>query len=187
MTFLEKIINNDKELFIYLNSLGNENWDTFWLAITNTLSWTPLFLLFLYLIFKAFGWKKGLVFLLLTAILVAFSDQFANLIKNTFERLRPLKDPSINQYIRILKNSGGYSFYSAHAATSTTITVFMYLTLKKYYNYTFLFFIWPLLFAYSRIYVGVHFPTDIIIGAIVGFLIGIIYYHLSLFVLKKIS
>lgn len=187
MTFFEKIILKDKELFIYLNSLGNENWDTFWVIVTDQFSWIPLYLLFLYLIFKAFGWKKGLIFLLLTAILVAFSDQFANFIKNTFERLRPFKDPSINQYIRILKNSGGYSFYSAHAATSSTITVFMYLSLKKHYNFTYLFFIWPILFAYSRIYVGVHFPIDIIIGAITGILIGIIYYKISLIILKRFS
>ncbi len=185
MTFLEKIIQSDKELFIYLNSLGNENWDTFWIIATNQLSWIPLYLLFLFLIFKAFGWKKGFILLLLTIVLIAFSDQFANFIKNTFERLRPFKDPSINQYIRILKNSGGYSFYSAHAGTSTAVTTFMYLTLKNKYNYTYLFFIWPVLFAYSRIYVGVHFPTDIICGAFVGFFIGFGFYKLSLFILKK--
>ncbi|MEN8124691.1 MAG: phosphatase PAP2 family protein [Bacteroidota bacterium] len=185
MTFLDKIILNDKELFIYLNSLGNENWDTFWIVITDQLSWIPLYLLFLYLIFKAFGWKKGLLFLILTAILIAFSDQFANFSKNLFERLRPNRDPSINQYIRILKNSGSYSFYSAHAATSTAVTSFMFLTLKKNYNYTYLFFIWPILFAYSRVYVGVHFPIDIIFGTFMGFLIGIIYYKISMILLKK--
>ena len=187
MTFLDKIIQLDKDLLVFLNGLGNENWDSFWLITTNQLSWIPLYLVFFYLIFKSLGWKKGVALIILTALLVTFSDQFTVFIKNSFERLRPNRDPSINEIIRILKNNKSFSFVSGHATTSTAVSLFMHLTLKKYYNYTILFFIWPLLFAYSRIYIGVHFPIDVTIGALLGFLIGIIFYRLSLKVLMKID
>ena len=108
-------------------------------------------------------------------------------MKNSFERLRPNRDPSINEFIRILKNNKSFSFISGHATTSTAVTLFMHLTLRKYYKYTLLFFIWPILFAYSRIYIGVHFPLDIICGALFGMLIGLLFYVLSLKLLAKID
>lgn len=187
MDFLDKLIEYDKELLIYINGLGTESWDTFWLIITNQLSWIPLYLLFFYLIFKAFGWKKGLGLLLLTAVLVTFSDQFTVFLKNYFERLRPNRDPSINGVIRILKNNSSFSFVSGHATTSTAVTLLMYLTLKKHYKYTVLFFIWPLLFSYSRMYLGVHFPLDVTMGALLGVLTGFVFYRLSLKLLDWID
>ena len=187
MTFFEKLIEYDKELFVYLNSLGNEHWDAFWMGVTNMLAWIPLYVFLLYLIYRAFGWKKTLFYLFFIALMVAFSDQFANLIKYTFERLRPNNDPEINTYIRILKTPRGFSFYSAHAGTSMVVSTFMYNTLKSYYKYMYLLFIWPVLFAYSRIYVGVHFPTDILTGALAGALIGYLFYRLSLYLLPKFN
>ena len=187
MTLLDKIIQYDKDLLVYLNGLGTENWDGVWLLITNQLSWIPLYLLFLYLIFRSFGWKKGLGLLLLTALMVTFSDQFTVFIKNYFERLRPNRDPSINEIIRILKNNSSFSFVSGHATTSTAVTLLMHLILKKYYPYTGLFFIWPLLFSYSRVYLGVHFPIDVLTGALLGLLIGYSFFKFSFSLLKWID
>ena len=186
MSFLDTIIEQDKELFIYLNSLGNETWDGFWVLVTNQFNWIPLFLFMFFLIFKAYGWKKGLLLVFIVAILVAFSDQFVNLIKNYFERLRPNNDTSINNLIRILKRPHSFSFVSGHATTSFAVTFFMIATLKKHYKYTLLFLIWPFLFAYSRIYVGVHFPIDIFLGMLLGLTIGFIFYKISISFLRKI-
>jgi undecaprenyl-diphosphatase len=187
LTFLEKIIHYDKELFVFLNALGNENWDTFWMTLTNQFSWIPLYILFFYLIFKSLGWKKGLALVLLTAVMVTFSDQLTVFIKNSFQRFRPNRDPSINEFIRILKNNKSFSFVSGHATTSMAVSLFMHLTLKKYYRYTVLFFIWPILFSYSRIYIGVHFPIDVTVGAVLGILIGMVFYKLSLNILLKLD
>ncbi len=187
MTLLDKIIQYDKDLLVYLNGLGTENWDGLWLLITNQLSWIPLYLLFFYLIFRSFGWKKGLGLLLLTALMVTFSDQFTVFIKDYFERLRPNRDPSINEITRILKNNSSFSFVSGHATTSTGVTLLMHLRLKKYYPYTGLFFIWPLLFSYSRIYLGVHFPIDVLTGALLGLLIGYSFFKLSFSLLNWID
>lgn len=186
MDFLDQIIEFDKELIIYLNNWGSEPWDAFWMLVTNQFSWIPLFLLLFYFIFKSYGWKKGLVLVFVAAALVAFSDQFVNLIKNNVARLRPNNDPTVNELIRILKHPRGFSFVSGHSTTSFAVTTFMILTLKKHYKHPYLLLIWPLLFAYSRIYVGVHFPIDIFIGMLVGIFIGISFYRLSLYFLKKV-
>ena len=180
MSLLDKIIDFDKELMVQLNGLGTESWDQFWIIATNQLSWIPLYLIFFYLIFKSLGWKKGLALVLLTAVLITFSDQFTVFLKDSFGRLRPNNDTSINSVIRILKNNKSFSFVSGHATTSMAVGLLMHLTLRKSYPYTWLFFIWPLIFAYSRIYIGVHFPLDVLCGALLGIGIGYSFYHLSL-------
>ena len=110
--------------------------------------------------------------LLITALLITFSDQFVNFVKNFYGRLRPNNDPTLKDMIRVLKNSGGYSFVSGHATTSVAVSFFVYLTIVQKYKYLWLIFIWPIFFGYSRIYVGVHFPVDILSGYLLGFLIG---------------
>jgi len=185
LSFLDTIIQKDKELFVYLNSLGSETWDGFWVFLTNQFNWTPFFLLIFFLLFKAYGWKKGLLLIIITALLVTFSDQFVNLIKDYFERLRPNNDPSINNIIRILKTPHSFSFVSGHSTTSFAVITFMIASLKNYYKYPFFLLIWPILFAYSRIYVGVHFPIDIFAGMLLGILEGYVFYKIGMFFLKK--
>jgi undecaprenyl-diphosphatase len=184
--FWDELILKDRELLVELNSLGTEKWDSFWLIVTNQFSWIPLFILLFALIFKAFGWKKGIALVLLSAILVAFSDQLVNLIKNTVMRLRPNNDLELKSIIRALKHPRGYSFVSGHSTTSFAVTFFMFLLLKKHFKYIGFLFIWPILFAYSRIYCGVHFPIDIFLGMILGLIIGFVFYQFSKILLKKV-
>ncbi len=165
-------IQKDKQILIYLNSLGSEQWDPFWLFITNQFNWAPLFLLIIFLIFKNFGWKKGGFLFLFIILLVAFSDQFTNVIRGIFERLRPNNDTSINHLLRTLITPQSYSFTSGHATTSMTFSVFAYLLFKDSYKYIKFIFIFPIFFAYSRLYLGVHFPIDILAGATIGAILG---------------
>jgi undecaprenyl-diphosphatase len=187
MELLDFIIQQDKELMIFLNNLGSESWDSFWYATTNKLTWIPFFLLLLYLLFKAFGAKKGFSILLIVALVITFTDQFTNLVKFTFERLRPCNDLTINEQLRILKQSNSFSFFSGHSSNSFAVTTLLFLLLKKYFKYMGLLFIWPLLFAYSRVYIGVHFPSDIFVGMIFGILTGMIFYKISIRILNRIQ
>ena len=180
---LDSIIQKDKQLLIYLNNLGNEQWDSIWLVITNQFYWAPLFVFVFYLIVKSFGWKRGGFMIFSMILLVAFSDQFTNLIKDTTARLRPNNDPEIKHLLRHLINPQSNSFISGHATTSTFFSVFVILLLRNKYKKIYLILIFPLLFAYSRLYLGVHFPIDIFVGIITGVIFGNLYY----FLFKKID
>lgn len=175
---LEKIIDLDKKIFIYLNALGSESYDGLWLLITKQVYWTPLFLLIFYLLQQKLGWKNFLYSILFTAVLILICDQTANLFKETFQRLRPCNDLEIKDLIRIVKSSNTKSFFSGHATNSMATTVFACMILKKYYKYSFLLFLFPLIFAYSRIYLGLHFPTDILTGYAFGAAFGFVFYKM---------
>ena len=172
------IIQKDKELLIYLNNLGTENWDTLWLGITHQFNWAPLFIFIIFLVIKNFGWKRGGVVIISMILLVAFSDQFTNLIKNSVERLRPNNDPEIKHLLRIFIKPQSFSFMSGHATTSTFFSVFTVLLLREKYKYIYFVLLFPLVFAYSRVYLGVHFPLDISVGIIIGTLFANLYFIL---------
>jgi undecaprenyl-diphosphatase len=170
------IIQKDKELLIFLNNLGSEQWDSFWLVITNQFYWIPLFLFVFYMVIKSFGWKRGGFMILAMILLVAFSDKFTVFIKDTTLRLRPNNDPEILHLLRTLIKPQSHSFMSGHATTSTFFSVFVILLLKEKYKYIYLILLFPLFFAYSRLYLGVHFPIDVSVGIITGILLANIYY-----------
>ena len=132
---LERIKELDINLLVYLNSLGSEAFDKFWLIITNQLNWTPLFLLMFYVIYKKIGGKQTLYVLLFIAILITFTDQTTNLFKHTFQRLRPCNNPDINSIIRVVQVRNSYSFFSGHAANTMAVATFLFLVLKRYFKY----------------------------------------------------
>lgn len=173
----ETIIQKDKELLVFLNNLGSEQWDPFWLAITNQFNWAPLFLLILFIIFKTFGWKRGGIMVLSLIILVTISDQLTVFIKDHTQRLRPNNDPEIMHMLRTLIKPQSFSFMSGHATTSTFFSVYVILLLERRFNWAYLIFIFPALFAYSRVYLGVHFPLDITVGICTGIALANIYYY----------
>jgi undecaprenyl-diphosphatase len=182
---LEKILTIDKQILIFLNGLGSIQYDNFWLIVTKQANWTPFFLLLLYIVFKNIGWKQTLVLVVFVAILLTFTDQVTNGFKYYFERLRPVNDPEINQLLRIVKESKSFSFFSGHAANSMAAAMFLYQLLHKNYRYFGLIFIWPVFFSYSRIYLGLHFPTDLLVGYFFGASFGFGFYKLYQLTLTK--
>lgn len=183
---LERLVQLDKNILVFLNGLGSESYDGLWLFITKQLHLTPFFLVILYLVYKKLGsWKNFLWVIVSIAILITVTDQFTNLIKNSVQRLRPCNDADINTIIRIVKSSSSFSFFSGHAANSMASTVFVFMILKRHYKYAFLLFLFPLIFAYSRIYLGLHFPGDILTGYAVGATLGCLFYNLYQIVIKK--
>jgi undecaprenyl-diphosphatase len=175
---LEKILSLDTELFVYLNGLGSETFDGFWLMITKQYNWIPLFLLLLYLIYNKLGAKQSVYLLLIVAILLVLTDQTANLFKNGFQRLRPCNNPEINSFIRIVQSRNSFSFFSGHATSSMGVTTFLYLVFRKDFKYFWLLFLWPLIFAYSRIYLGLHYPLDIVSGYLCGIILAFLMFKL---------
>lgn len=173
---LDKILSLDQKLFVFLNSLGSETFDGFWLLITKQTSWIPLFLFLLYLIYTKLGTKQTLYLVLFVAVLLVFTDQIANLFKNGFQRLRPCNNPEINTFIRIVQSRSSFSFFSGHATSSMAVATFLYLIFKKDFSYFWLLFLWPLIFAYSRIYLGLHYPLDIISGYFFGSILGFLMF-----------
>ena len=175
---LEKILALDTELFVYLNGLGSEKYDGFWLIITKQTSWIPLFIFLLYLIYTKLGAKQSLYLLLFVAILIVLTDQTANLFKNGVQRLRPCNNPEINSFIRIVQSRSSFGYFSGHATSSMGVATFLYLIFRKDFNYFWLLFLWPLIFAYSRIYLGLHYPLDIISGYLCGTILGFLMFKL---------
>lgn len=175
---LEKLLQWDRETFIYLNSLGIEQYDVFWSTVTNIPTWTPLILLFGFLFFKKYPKKQALGSIATVLVLLFFVLTVTDLTKEVIARLRPNNDAEINTLIRILRRPTGYSFFSGHASSSFSITTLVFLLLRKHLRWTAIFFVWPVLFAMSRIYVGVHYPIDIIVGAVVGICSAWLFYRL---------
>jgi len=178
---LEKLLEIDRDIFVFLNSLGSEPFDPFWEFITRQVSWIPVFALILYLAFKRLGWKHAILLILMVSVLVALTDQTTNLIKNTLQRLRPGNDPEIAGFIRAVQYRSSFSFVSGHASTSMAVTIFLYWVLRPYLKYMGLFFIWPAIFAYSRIYLGLHYPGDILMGYLWGIITSFLVLKLYIY------
>ena len=186
LEWLNTIIGYDKQLLIFLHSQGSLFWEHFWMFLTNPLYWSPLFFVIFFLGFKAFGLKKALLTALITVLGAATALTVVNLIKNYFQRLRPINDLSINNNIRLLIESNDFSFVSGHSTVSFTIAFLSYWVLKKQYKYAYAIFLFPFLFAYSRIYLAAHFPIDILAGMILGYVIALVFYKtMKLLVFKK--
>ena len=161
---LEKIISIDKKSFVFLNGLGSENFDSLWLFITKQSNWIPLFVFLLYLVYKKLGTKQTIIIILFVAVLLTVNNTITELFKSKFQRLRPCNDSEIKDIIRIVKTSQTFSFFSGHSSNTMAVFVFLYSIFRKKYKYFWLLILWPLVFAYSRIYLGLHFPIDILCG-----------------------
>ena len=181
MEFLQNIMEWDKELFLYLNSFYNDFWDTIMLMITRKETWFPLFAVILFYVFKNYR-SKAWIILLGIVLVVAGADQISGLLKVGLGRLRPVHDPALEGLVHnVLRKGGLYGFVSAHAANSIGILVFTSRIFKSR-AYYFLMLFWAILFMYSRIYSGVHYPGDILGGIVLGWLVGLLVYKLVMFV-----
>jgi len=175
---LKKILEWDRETFIFLNSLGIEQLDGFWSFVTNITTWIPLYIFFFVLIILKHRKKEAIYMSLWVVCLLLFVLFLTDLTKEYVARLRPNNEEEINTLIRILKSPTNYSFFSGHAASSFSITTLIFLYLKEKYRWVWVFFLWPVIFAFSRIYVGVHYPVDILVGMSVGIGSALFFYYI---------
>ena len=180
---MDQLLHWDQDLFIFLNKFGQAGFDTFWLFFTNQSNWIFLYVFIALLYFYKLGWRKALFTVALLALALGICDQTTNLFKAYFHRLRPSQDPLLDGKIRALLHPHNYSFISGHASNSTLFVWFTITVLRKYTRWIYLLLIWWVLFMYSRIYVGVHYPLDIFFGI----LWGLILYKITLWIYHKLQ
>ncbi len=184
---IEQLLEYDTELFLFLNNLGSPTWDNLWLIITHKLTFIPLYAILLFLLYRKYGLKSLFIFIAIVALLITFTDQITNVFKRGFARPRPCgEDALIGQMRMVAAYCGKYGFFSGHSSNSMAAAVFAGLMLKPYYkNLIFVLLFWSAIVAYSRIYVGVHYPLDIVCGLTFGALSGFLFYKLSKYLIKK--
>lgn len=173
---MQQLIHLDKELFKLINGQWtNSFFDWIMLWLRNSTLWVPLY--FFLFLFLAINYKKqGLWIIIFAIITVAITDSVSSkIIKPYFGRLRPCNDPDMMGMVRFLLHyrPGNGSFTSSHAANHFGMAMFLYTALKKYFGkWMLLFFVWAFFISYAQIYVGVHYPLDILGGAVFGCLVG---------------
>ncbi len=176
----------DQQLFLFLNSLNSPFCDQLMHAISGRLIWVPLYLAIL--VFLGVKYKRKFLILILFIILAAtLADQTSVIIKNLVHRLRPCHEPSIKDIVHLVNGECGgmYSFVSSHATNSFNVALLSLLFIKKRW-YSISIILWALVIGYSRIYLGVHYPGDVICGSLLGAFIGWSVYSLYVLTDKKI-
>jgi undecaprenyl-diphosphatase len=182
---IEEILKLDSQLFLFLNNLGSSTFDTFWIFLSykesNIFFYLSLLIFYFYKESKTIKLSEVFYSLLFIAIMITITDQTANLFKDSFQRLRPCYNESLIDSVRLVKEScgGKYGFFSAHASNSFSLAVFFGLLYKNKFRYVIcISLLYASLISYSRIYLGVHFPLDILFGGIFGITIGLVIFRI---------
>ena len=182
---IDFINNLDHAAMVALNfpEYHNTSVDFFFWMTSQILVWTPVILFFLYVLFKNKGKEAFLIAGLVILVFVACDQISSGFLKPLFARPRPSHDPLIEDSLRYVfdYHGGAFGFPSSHAANSFGFAVFSALLLKNRL-YTFSAILWAILCAYSRIYLGVHFPGDIFFGTLLGIGLGFLFH----FIYKKL-
>lgn len=186
---IEKLKALDTRLFLYLNSKHNVFFDVIMYWASDKLFWLPFYAILLILIIRHFK-KSSIPILLHIAALITLSDQIAsNFIKNTVQRLRPSHEASLQGLIHLSKAGAGgqFGFISSHASNSFALFVFLSMILPRSFNpLKYILFFWAVLVSYSRVYNGVHYPGDVIVGALSGSLLGWLIAKLYFYIAPKL-
>ncbi len=190
---METLIELDKKLFLFLNSMHHPLLDPVMFYLTQTFFWLPLYTFLIFLIFKKYE-KSGWYILLGAVVTIILADQItSSLMKPFFARFRPSHEPSLSGTVHLVKNyfgegvyrGGLYGFASSHAANTFGTALFVWLMLKPFYRWMGWIFLWAAVMTYTRIYLGVHYPGDILVGAVVGLGSGWVGFRFSKWLLNR--
>ncbi len=184
---LDFLLQLDKDIFLFLNGFNTAWLDPIMYWVSNKYFWIPFYALLIWFCYKHYGWKLLLI-LVLIAILITLSDQITGFMKDYFQRFRPSRDENLEGLVHTVYGyqGGKYGFASSHAANSMALAVFIIHLLKGRIKYIVpVMVIFAFLNAYSRIYLGVHYPGDVLVGAIVGLLVALLVIQFWKFFTRK--
>lgn len=169
----------DNQLLLWINSHHTEFWDTFMITVSERLIWVPFYLAILATVWRCYGWRTTLLMGAMAGLAIAAADQTcASLIRPLLQRLRPANlDNPISEFVHIVNGyrGGKYGFPSCHAANTFAVVGLTSLIFKRR-EYTIGILSWAVIVCYSRMYLGVHYPGDILTGAIIGTIFGMVSY-----------
>lgn len=170
---MEKLIEFDRQLFLFLNGLHSSWADQPMFLISTEWLWFPLYAFFIYLIIKKMKTKAWLPIVAIV-LAVVLSDKISTAIKKKVQRFRPTHDLVLAERVHTVNDyrGGNYGFVSSHASNTFCVALLVTLLLETSTFVTVLLFFWATLVSYSRIYLGVHFPFDILFGALLGMIIA---------------
>jgi undecaprenyl-diphosphatase len=185
---IDWLLELDRQVLIYLNGQHTPWLDPVMLFITETFVWVPLYVSLIYLTVKDYR-KEAWIAIIGVAITILLSDQItASIMKPYFARLRPSQEPTLIGIIHLVSGYKGglYGFASSHAANTFGTATFFWLLFGEKRKWIGALYLWAALMTYTRIYLGVHYPGDILVGGLVGGLSGIVGYRVFVW-LKKFS
>lgn len=193
MEWLEAL---DRELFLYLNGLHTEWLDVIMWRLSQVAYSVPWFVFIFWRLNRAYGWRKALAIVGGTGLVILLCDRISvELFKEQFERYRPSRNLELEGLVHLVRDSNGnfytggwYGFVSSHATNFFGMAMYFFLWLKKDFRWVALvLLLWACIVSYSRIYLGVHYPGDIVGGALLGVLLGWIAYRAIGWVLRKLE
>ncbi|MDE6278935.1 MAG: phosphatase PAP2 family protein [Paramuribaculum sp.] len=180
----------DGQLLIFFNSHHTQWADNFMMMFSSKYVWIPMYLIFTFMVFRCYDLKRALVVLLGIGVAIALADQLcATLIRQAVERLRPSNPENpLSAFITVVNDyrGGRYGFPSCHAANSFALVVYLSMLLRRRRFIIFLI-IWAVVNCYSRLYLGVHYPGDILVGAIIGSCVGLLCASLVRMIFSSMS
>ena len=183
---IDLFLHADQDLFIWLNGIHYPWLDNVMYWVTFKFTWIPLYI-FLILVTIKSEKQKSLSILIAVIAAVIIADKITSgLMKPYFMRLRPCHDPGMSGLFHSVGDCGGlYGFASSHASTSFALAIAWFLLLKNKVKYIGWLLFWAALYSYSRVYVGVHYPGDILVGGMIGLLTGIFCVQIHDTIIKK--
>jgi len=186
---LEWIIDIDKKLLLTINSWNTPWLDSIMMALTHTAYWLPFFILIIAAMIYYYRWHSLVILGYLILVIVLADQLSSSLLKPFVGRLRPSHDPELENMLHLVNNYRGglYGFVSSHAANAFGIATLLFIALRQRIRWIWIMFIWALLFSYTRMYLGVHYPLDILCGGLLGGVISILLARLGSVMPKKLQ